>query len=360
MSDHHDPITDIRTQLVSVPWPEPPRFAINAPERQDLLIVEVETRSGIKGMGYLQPLAGGLRTIECCIHEMLEPLLIGSNPADVEALWDRMWDATYIQGRMGISVMAMSALDIALWDLAGKLAGMPLYELWGGAAADLPIYGSGCYRGLGKDGMIEKAERYVREGFPAIKMQVAHVASHDQDVENVAAMRAALGAGIDIMVDVNQGWSAAEAIEVGQRLDESDIYWLEEPVIAHDFEGYRQIARALKTRVVGGENHFTHHDLKPFFDDPCLPILQPDVMRGGFTELRRIAAIAHTHGITIAPHLFPELMTHVLASIPNGSWLEYMGWHDELFTNPVLPESGVMRPPTSPGHGLTFIPDLLP
>ena len=349
-----DSITRIRTHLVRVPWPEPPRFAVNVPELQEFLIAEVETASGLTGTGYLQPLAGGLRTLECCIHEMLEPLLIGSDPTDVEALWDVMWDATYIQGRMGITVMAMSALDIALWDLAGKRAGLPLYELWGGAAKDLPTYGSGCYRGLGKDGMIEKAQRYVAEGFPAIKMQVAHMATHAQDIENVAAIRAALGADIDIMVDVNQGWSVAEAIEVGQRLDESDIYWLEEPVIAHDFEGYRQIARALKTRVVGGENHFTHHDLKPFFDDPCVPILQPDVMRGGFTELRRIAALAEPLGITIAPHLFPELMTHLLASIPNPSWLEYMGWHDDLFTDPVLPKAGAMRPPSSPGHGLTF------
>ena len=349
IGNNHDPITDIRTHIVSAPWPDPPRFAVNVPEFQEFLIAQIETASGLVGLGYLQPLAGGLRTLQCCIHEMLQPLLMGDDPADVEGLWDRMWDATYIQGRMGITVMAMSALDIALWDLAGKRAELPLYELWGGTCKDLPTYGSGCFRGLGKDGMIDKAKRYVGAGYAAIKMQVAHGTSHAQDIENVAAMRAELGADIHIMVDVNQGWSAAEAIEVGQQLDRSDIYWLEEPVLAHDFDGYRQVARALKTRVVGGENHFTQHDLKPFFDDPCLPILQPDVMRGGFTGLRRIAVIADTCGITLAPHLFPELMTHLLASIPNASWLEYMGWHDDLFIEPVLPEAGVMRPPSAPG-----------
>ena len=358
MVDGHDPIAEIRTHLLGVPWPEPPRFGLNAPELQEFLIAEIQTASGLVGVGYLQPLAGGLRTLQCCIHEMLEPLIIGEDPGDVEGLYDRMWDATYIQGRMGITVMAMSALDVALWDLAGKRAGLALYELWGGTHKDLPTYGSGCYRGLGKDGMIEKAERYVDHGFPAIKMQVAHTATHAQDIENVAAMRTSLGPDVHIMVDVNQGWSAKEAIEVGRRLDKSDIYWLEEPVIAHDFDGYRQVARALKTRIVGGENHFTHHDLKPFFDDPCVPILQPDVMRGGLTGLRRIAAIAEPHGITIAPHLFPELMSHLLASIPNASWLEYMGWHDDLFVDPVLPSAGVMRPPTAPGHGLIFKPEL--
>jgi L-alanine-DL-glutamate epimerase-like enolase superfamily enzyme len=342
-----------------VPWPEAPLFAADVPELQDFLIVEVETASGMVGMGYLQPLAGGLKTLACCVHEMLAPLLVGQEADDVEALWDRMWSATYIQGRMGITVMAMSALDIALWDLVGKRAGEPLYRLWGGVDQHIPTYGSGCYRGLGQDGMIRKAERYAADGFSAIKMQVAHMATHDQDVENVAAMRAALGTDIEIMVDVNQGWTAAEAIEVGSRLDESGIYWLEEPVIAHDFAGYRQVARALKTRVVGGENHFTHHDLQPFFDDPCVPILQPDVMRGGLTELKRIAAMAEPLGISIAPHLFPELMTHLLASIPNGSWLEYMGWHDELWAQPVVPSGGLTRPPDRPGHGLAFRADVL-
>ncbi|MDH3645030.1 MAG: hypothetical protein OES38_23215, partial [Gammaproteobacteria bacterium] len=103
MSADHDPVTEIRTRLFTAPWPEAPRFAKNAPGLQEFLVAEVETRSGMVGVGYLQPLAGGLKTLECCIHEMLEPLLIGADPADVEGLWDVMWDATYIQGRMGIT-----------------------------------------------------------------------------------------------------------------------------------------------------------------------------------------------------------------------------------------------------------------
>ncbi len=202
--------------------------------------------------------------------------------------------------------------------------------------------------------MIDKAQRFVADGFAAIKMQVAHMASDAQDVANVMAMREALGPHVDIMVDVNQGWSVAQAIRVGKQLEAADIYWLEEPVMAHDFAGYRAIAEALQTRVVGGENHFTHHDLAPFFDHPCVPILQPDMMRGGLTELLRIARLAEPHGISIAPHLFPEVMAHLLAAIPNASWLEYMGWHDHLWEQPVLPERGAMTPPTRPGHGLAF------
>ncbi|MEM8952132.1 MAG: mandelate racemase/muconate lactonizing enzyme family protein [Pseudomonadota bacterium] len=351
-------IKDIRTHLLSVPFTDPPKTGFLTLETIDLLVVEIETTSGVVGTGHLHPLASGMRTLEMCIHEMLKPLLLGADARDVEALWRKMWQATYIQGRMGITVLAMSAIDIALWDAVGRDAGQPLWKLWGGRPDPLPIYGSGCFRGLGRDGMIEKAERYVAQGFPAIKMQVAHCFTHDEDVANVGAMRAALGDGVQIMVDVNQGWSADEAIEVGRRLDDFGLAWLEEPVIADDFDGYHKIADAIRTSVVGGENHFTHHDLKPFFKSGKIPILQPDIMRGGYTELRVIAEHAARAGMTIAPHLFPELSSHLLASIPNPSWLEYMGWYDHLWVEPLQPERGLMTPSDRPGHGLDFKSEL--
>lgn len=191
-------ISDIRTHLLSVPFTDPPKTGFLTLGNIDLLVVEVETASGVVGTGHLHPLAGGMRTLEMCVHEMLKPLLIGRDARDVEALWQRMWQATFIQGRMGITVMAMSALDIALWDAVGRSEGKPLWQLWGGRPDPLPIYGSGCFRGLGHDGMIEKAERFVAEGFTAIKMQVAHLFTHDEDVANVRDMRAALGDRIEI------------------------------------------------------------------------------------------------------------------------------------------------------------------
>jgi L-alanine-DL-glutamate epimerase-like enolase superfamily enzyme len=351
-------IADIRTRLLSVPFTDPPQTGFLTLGDIDLLVVEVERDDGVVGTGHLHPLAGGMRTLDMCIHEMLKPLLIGEDASDVEALWQKMWQATFIQGRMGITVMALSALDMALWDLKGRAAGKPLWQLWGGSGDALPIYGSGCFRGLGHDGMIEKAERYVAQGFTAIKMQVAHVFSHEEDVANVRDMRAALGDDIEIMVDVNQGWSVDEAISVGRRLDDYRLAWLEEPVMADDFDGYHAIADAIATPVVGGENHFTHHDLKPFFASRKIPILQPDIMRGGYTELRVIAEHAHRAGLTIAPHVFPEVSVQLAAAIPNPSWLEYMGWYDHLWVEPVPPAKGFITPPNRPGHGLDFKPEL--
>lgn len=350
-------ITDIRTHLLSVPFEVPPKTGFLTLDKMDILVCEVETEDAT-GVGHLHPLAGGMRTIDTCIHEMLKPLLIGEDASDPARLWKKMWDATFIQGRMGITVMAQSAIDIALWDAVGIAKDQPLWKLWGGTDAPQPVYGSGCYRGLGHDGMIEKAERFVDQGFKAIKMQVAHLFTPEEDVVNVRDMRAALGPDIHIMVDVNQGWDVETAIATGRKLDEFKIAWLEEPVMADDPKGYHAIAAAIETPVVGGENHFCRYDLEPFFQSGAIPILQPDIMRGGYTELLAIAERANKAGITIAPHMFPELSCHITAAIPNPSWVEYMGWYDTLFTDPIKPVDGTFTPPDRPGHGMTLRPEL--
>ena len=138
-------------------------------------------------------------------------------------------------------------------------------------------------------------------------MQMAHTNDLRGDVDNVKRMREALGPDIDIMIDINQGWSADVAINQGRKIVDHDIYWLEEPVPADDFKGYMRVAEALPIRIVGGETHFTRYDLRPFFENPCCPILQPDPMRGGYTDLRKISVLADTWGLQMAPHLFPEL-----------------------------------------------------
>ncbi|MEM6661909.1 MAG: mandelate racemase/muconate lactonizing enzyme family protein [Pseudomonadota bacterium] len=352
-------ITDIRTTCLTVPYDDPPQTGFIALEAMDLIVIEVETDAGIVGIGHLHPLAGGVRTIEMCIHEMLKPVVVGQDASDPAALWRKMWLATFIQGRMGITVMAQSGLDMALWDAVGKAAGQPLWQVWGGTGDPMKIYGSGCYRGLGQDGMIAKAHSYVDQGYRAIKMQVAHVFTPAEDIANVRAMRAALGDDIEIMIDVNQGWDVETAIATARQFQDQNIKWLEEPVMADDFDGYHQIAAAIEIPVVGGENSFCDYDMQPFFDSGAVPILQPDVMRGGYTNLRVTAEKAHAAGIAIAPHVFPELSCHLTASIPNPSWLENMGWYQKLWTDPLTIEGGMLTPPTTPGIGLTFRPEIL-
>ncbi|HWT07977.1 MAG TPA: mandelate racemase/muconate lactonizing enzyme family protein [Roseomonas sp.] len=354
-------IREVRTTLLRMPWADDPWLAGHAlgPMR-DLVVVEVVTQSGITGMGYLHLLNLPLqRTIGACIAEAMAPRIIGRDASAVEAIWRDLWRVTLTGGRGGVAMMAQSAIDIALWDVLGKAAGMPLHRLWGHCRSEIPIYGSGCFRGSLGEGMVAKAKHYVSQGYKAIKMQVAIVGDWRTDVANVRAMRDAVGPDVEIMIDVNMGWTADQAIHAGRRFEECDIYWLEEPVTADDYAGYLRCAEALDMRVVGGETHFGRADLKPFLENPRLPILQPDPMRGGFTELRKIATVADTWGMTIAPHLFPELNVHLLASIPNGIWAEQMGLLDDAFVSLPKIENGMITAPETPGHGLAFRPEVL-
>ena len=361
MSDLSDlTITAIRTTMLRVPWPPSPWLKGHPfGDARDILVLDLETRGGISGMGYLLLFQPIMRTIAMCLEETVIPRVIGKNASAVEAIWADLWRSSVTFGRGGIATMAMSALDIALWDALGKRAGLPLHRLWGHFRSDLPAYGSGCFRGSGGDGMIAKALHFKERGYKAIKMQVAHTADLATDLDNVERMREALGSDIAIMIDVNMGWTADVAILMGRKFQDYDVYWLEEPVVPDDFAGYLRIAEALDLRIVGGETHFTRFDLKPFFENPRLPILQPDPMRGGLTDLRKIAVLADTWGMTLAPHLFPELNVQLLASIPNGLWIEDMGLADDLWVDPVPVVKGMITAPERPGHGLAFRPEIL-
>jgi len=353
-------ITAVRTMMLRVPWPDTPWLKGHPfGDSRSFLVLEVETKGGVVGMGYLFLYRPAMRAIAACLDEAIVPRVLGKDASAVEAIWQDLWSATATFGRGGIATMAMSALDIALWDALGKAAKLPLHRLWGHYRAQLPAYGSGCFRGAGGDGMIAKALHYKERGYTAIKMQVAHVGSLATDLDNVRRMREAVGPDIDIMIDVNMGWTADVAIQMGRKFQDYDVYWLEEPVVPDDFAGYFRIAQALDLRIVGGETHFTRFDLKPFFENPLLPILQPDPMRGGLTELRKIATVADTWGMTIAPHLFPELNVQLLASIPNGLWIEDMGLADDLWIEPVPVVNGTITAPERPGHGLAFKPEIL-
>ena len=353
-------IKDVRVTVLRMPWANPEWIKGHAlgPDR-GILIVDIETAGGITGMGYLFHFRPGLKTIAAFLEEVVIPRVKGKDATAVEAIWRDLWNFTMTYGRGGIAVMAMSALDIALWDAVGKRANLPLHRLWGHYRSEIPIYGSGCFRGAGGDGMIAKALHYKSQGFKAIKMQMAHTDNLRGDVDNVKRMREALGPDMDIMIDINMGWSADVAINQGRKIVDYDIYWLEEPVPADDFKGYMRVAQALPIRIVGGETHFTRFDLRPFFENPRCPILQPDPMRGGFTDLRKIGVLADTWNIAMAPHLFPELNVQLLASMPNGLWIEDMGLSDDLFVDPVPVVNGMITAPERPGHGLAFKPEIL-
>jgi L-alanine-DL-glutamate epimerase-like enolase superfamily enzyme len=292
-----------------------------------ILIVDVETAGGITGMGYLFPLPARAEVrSRPSSTEVDRPAREGQGREPPSRRSGRtLWDFTMTYGRGGVALHG----DVGARHRAvgrGRQAREPAAASpVGPLPLEDPIYGSGCFRGAGGDGMIEKALTYVKQGYKAIKMQVAHVHTLAQDLGQRAAHARGARARHRHHDRRQHGLGRGDRDRDGRKFEEYDIYWLEEPVPADDFAGYQRIAAALDMRVVGGETHFTRYDLRPFFINPCLPILQPDPMRGGMTDLRKIATLADTWGITIAPHLFPELNVHLLASIPNGIWARTWG-----------------------------------
>lgn len=352
-------IKDVRITLLRAPYVEQPLVQRGYDRQREILAVEIETKSGLVGLGYQLYLRQGFRTTKACLEEVLIPRIMGRDATAVEAIWRDLFLSTQADGRGGAPILGLSAIDVALWDLVGQKAKMPLHRIWGHFRDKVPSYGSGVWRGLGGDGMVEKAKRLKKAGFTAIKMQVGHAWTDAEDVDHVRRVREAVGPEFDVMVDVNMAWTADKAILMGRRLQEYDVYWLEEPVVPDDFAGYFRVADALDTRIVGGESHFTRFGLKPFFENPKIPILQPDVVRGGLTDLRKTAAIADTWGMQIAPHLYPELMIQLMASIPNGLIIEDMGLLEDIWVDPVKTVKGMIAAPERPGHGLKINPDFI-
>src|SRR5260370_30305975 len=244
-------IVELRSTLLQVPWRgKPPAAGILSAPFRDLYVLEIETQGGLLGMSYLTPLRGGLHTLDACMKELIAPHVIGRDATEIEAIWQTLYRSNFWLGRMGVTVFAQSAVDMALWDILGKRASLPLFRLWGAARTEIPAYGSGCFRGLGRDGMIARAKEFTAMGLRAIKMQVAHIRPWREDVENVKAMREAMGGGVEIIIDVNMGWDADTAIQAGHRIAEFDPYCLEEPGIAADFASYRGVPAALHTPIL--------------------------------------------------------------------------------------------------------------
>ena len=341
-----------------LPLPRPLKTSIHDIRAVDTVLVELQGEGGAVGSGYCFVFGDRRARALQALVEDLVPLYEGQDASATRALFDRAWRSINFLGHAGVAVMALAALDTACWDLAAQAAGLPLWRFLGAAQNRVPTYASsGLWLDRSIDELVTEARGFLAAGHRAMKMRLGR--PHDEDLARARALRAALGPDVRLLADVNQGWDVTTAIRTGTALEEIGLYWLEEPVPADDFAGYQRIAAALDMRVVGGETHFTRYDLRPFFVNPCLPILQPDPMRGGMTDLRKIAALADTFGITIAPHLFPELNVHLLASIPNGIWCENMGLIDDLWVDPPEIANGMITAPERPGHGLRFKEEVL-
>jgi L-alanine-DL-glutamate epimerase-like enolase superfamily enzyme len=346
-------ISAIESCILTVPTSK--QMALEFPHHR-LVVAQIATDEGLQGLGYSLVFGGGgAESVLAYLDARLKPLLLGEDPLAVERLWEKMYRGDRGVRRVGIAGMALSALDIGLWDLVGKAAGLPLYRLWGAVSDRVACYGSGGWSKYAQKDLLAEAERYAGLGCRYYKMKI-----HDPDLHanrrRVETVRKALGADVRMMVDVNQKLDVAGAVRQAALLEDLDLVWYEEPVSADDNAACAEVARSIRIPVATGENHYTRYEFRDLIERKAARILMPDVCRAnGFSETLKIARLAAAHGVAVSPHVVYEISIQVAGALANGFLVELMDWMPpDLFEE--LPEckGGEIRIPERPGHGMVL------
>ena len=346
-------ITAVETSALRVPTRQ--QMKLEFPDH-GVVVAQVRTDEGLTGLGYAVAFAGGgVEAIHTYLETRLAPLLIGEDPLFVERLWERMYRFDRGIRKVGIAAYALSALDIALWDLVGKAAGKPLFKLWGATTDRVPAYGSGGWAKYATKDIIAEAERYVGLGCRYYKMKI-----HDPDPranrKRVKAVQKELGDDVRMMVDANQKLDVLGAIRQARELEDLDLVWFEEPVLADDIAACAEVAQASAIPIATGENNYTRYEFRELLERKAARYLMPDVCRAnGFSETLRIGQLAAAHSAMVSPHVVHELSLHVAAALPNAFLVEYMEWApSDLFDGMPAFDHGALVIPDRPGHGLAL------
>ncbi|NDG42566.1 MAG: mandelate racemase/muconate lactonizing enzyme family protein, partial [Betaproteobacteria bacterium] len=302
-------ITGVEVHVLKSPLAEPFAFSQGWVRQRSATLVEVITDEGVTGWG--EAFAQGLEPPEiaaAAIEYALKPLLIGADPLATEVLWHRMYHATRDYGRKGSVVAAVSAVDIALWDIAGRARGEPIYKLLGGAFRDrVEPYATGFYRIKGQGEAARLADEAVRHheaGFRLMKVKLGY--GVEDDIACMQAIcRAIEGRDVTLMIDTNHAYGRAEALRLGRALADCKLRWYEEPVVPEDLRGYVEMREKLTMPIAGGENEHTMYGYRELFAAGAVDIAQPDLGScGGITAARHIIALAQSHGVAVNPHVW--------------------------------------------------------
>ena len=384
-------ITNIRCIPVECHLPQPVYDANYIMATKPALLVEVTTDEGLVGLGEAAHFGGPLRSTRIVIEGELQGHLLGEDPRDVERLWEQMHQRGYKHGRGGILIAAMSGIDIALWDLRGKMTGLPLWRLLGGYRRRVPAYATGGFYAEGKGirELCAEMEAYCRHGFRAVKMKVgrnsqiegsplramAHrgvaEVSLAEDLARVQAVRKAIGPEVRLMIDANGAWDVGTAVKMGRAFEPSDIYWYEEPVCPDDLLGSAEVASKVAIPVAGYETcSYGRVSFRDYIMARALHFVQPDVAwAGGLTESLKIAHMAQAWHLPFAPHIHGSAVAvaaaaHLLGAVPNASMAEMVfpahPLMAELVKEPLVVDStGHIELTDRPGLGIELDPEVV-
>ena len=358
-------IVEIRSAVAVVPLTKPVAWATAAVTEREYLLVWAIGEDGTCGLGYGlgSRYPGGARLFHDIVQDQLAPLTMGTDSWMTEALWASLYQRTLLLGRRGAALRAMSALDIALWDLNAKIAGVPLYRLLGGFRSDVPVYASGGYYSSDDDlkDLETEIAAYLARGFDAVKIKVGG-RPLATDTARVRLVREMIGPEGRIALDANNAWSSLiDALRAAERFATYDPWWLEEPFLPDAAANFAELAKRTSIPLATGELESTRWPFRQFLDERSVHILQPDAtVCGGVTEWRRIAQMAAGFDVPVAPHWAPDIHSHLVAASPNGLAVEYFTPDrdivnfDRLVASPLAPIKGALRLSESPGHGLVL------
>ncbi len=321
----------------------------------EVVTVRVRDRDGAEGVGYTYTVGRAGVAVHALIARDLVPLLVGHDGDRVEQLWQTMWWGLHYGGRGGAQALAISAVDIALWDLRARRHATPLWRLLGGFDPRVPCYAGGIDLDFSLDALLRQTDDNLARGFRAVKMKVGRPRLRD-DVERVGAMRAHLGPDVALMVDANMRWTVDEAIRAARALREHDLVWLEEPTIPDDVPGHVRIVREGGVPIAAGENLHTLHEFRQLIAAGGVTFPEPDATNcGGVTVFMKVCHLAEAFNLPVTSHGAHDLTVHLLAAAPNRSYLEAHGFGvDRFIAEPLRIEDGVAVAPERPGHGITF------
>jgi D-galactarolactone cycloisomerase len=361
-------ITDVKTLRLRAQIPADGQVFSRSGVRKtrSTTLVQVETDEGITGIGSC---SGNGELLEFVIRQVLKPLIIGMDPADIDGIWDK----AYVRGghkefgTRGIGVVALSGIDIALWDILGKIRGVPLYQLLGGKCRDkVPVYATALYPEEPVQ-VARRARGFADRGFHGVKIKVGF--DLEQDVRIVRAVRRELGKDFVVMTDANQGYNLDVALEAAMAFADAGAFWLEEPLFVEDVDGHAALRERGKVPIAVGENLHTCAAFRDFVVSGAVDYLQPDVARaGGISEIKKIAALAEKHRVPVSFHTWGDAVAlaasvHLSAALRDCIMMEldytYNPLREELLREPLELTRGFLIPPEKPGLGVELDPRAL-